>query len=102
MTYKIGAKIRSYRSARGLSQKELAELINVSSSRLSNWEKGINRPDVDQLECICKVLQVSPNDLLEIDPKSDNLSDLEHKIIMEYRNKPELQNAVNILLGINT
>ena len=44
MKYEIGARIRKYREMSGFSQKELAQKIGVSNSRVSNWEQGINRP----------------------------------------------------------
>lgn len=49
MKYEIGARIRKYREMSGFSQKELAQKIGVSNSRVSNWEQGINRPDADIL-----------------------------------------------------
>lgn len=100
MKYEIGNRIRKYRENRGLNQKELAQLIGVSNSRVSNWEQGINRPDADILVDICKALNVSPSELLDVRLSPDELNDLERKIVMAYRTKTELQHAVNILLGI--
>jgi repressor LexA len=64
--YEIGSKIRRLREAKKLSQKEFASLIGVSNSRVSNWEMGINRPDVDILSTICDVLEVSADALLDL------------------------------------
>ena len=100
MKYEIGSRIRKYREERKLTQKELAQRIGVSSSRVSNWEQGINRPDADTIAKICKALTVSPSELLDVYLCEDELSDGERKVIQAYRAKPELQNAVNILLGI--
>ena len=61
MKYEIGARIRKFREDRGYSQIELAQLIGVSNSRVSNWEQGINRPDADILVDLCKTLNVSPS-----------------------------------------
>lgn len=101
MKYEIGIRIRKYRELRGLSQKELADLIGVSNSRVSNWEQGINRPNADIISDLCRALDVSPSELLDIQISTDNLNEQERKLISAYRNKPELQEAVNILLGIN-
>ncbi|MDP4120785.1 MAG: helix-turn-helix transcriptional regulator [Bacillota bacterium] len=101
MKYEIGTRIRKYREDRGLNQKELAKLIGVSNSRVSNWEQGINRPDADIIADICRALSVSPSELLDIHLPQDELNDHERKMIMAYRAKPELQQAVNILLGVN-
>ena len=100
MKYEIGARIRKFREDRGYSQKELAELIGVSNSRISNWEQGVNRPDADILVDLCKTLNVSPSELLDVHLKDDELSDIERKVINAYRAKKDLQSAVNILLGI--
>ncbi len=101
MKYEIGIRIRKYRELRGLSQKELADLIGVSNSRVSNWEQGINRPNADIISDLCKALDVSPSELLDIQISTDNLNEQERKLVSAYRNRPELQEAVNILLGIN-
>lgn len=101
MGYEIGARIRKYREAQNLSQKEFAKKIGVSNSRVSNWEQGINRPDVDILSAICTVLNVSPSELLDVRLSPDDLNDQERDVIMRYRKKPELQQAVNILLGVD-
>lgn len=101
MKYEIGIRIRKYRELRGLSQKELADLIGVSNSRVSNWEQGINRPNADIISDLCKALDVSPSELLDIQISTDNLNEQERKLVSAYRSRPELQEAVNILLGIN-
>jgi transcriptional regulator with XRE-family HTH domain len=100
MKYEIGARIRKYREMRGFSQKELAQKIGVSNSRVSNWEQGINRPDADILADICKALNVSPSELLDVRLSPDDLNEQERKVIIAYRTKPDLQKAVNILLGL--
>lgn len=101
MKYEIGSRIRKYREERGLSQKQLAELIGVKNNRVSNWEQGLNRPDADILAALCRVLQVSPSELLDVRLVDDELNAQERKVIMAYRAKTELQPAVNILLGID-
>lgn len=98
--YEIGNRIRKYREELGISQKQLAERIGVSNGRVSNWEQGINRPDADMLAELCRALKVSPSSLLGITLAKDELSDTEWKIIRAYREKKDLQKAVNILLGV--
>ena len=100
MKYEIGNRIRKYREELGISQKELAERIGVSNGRVSNWEQGLNRPDADMLAKLCYALQVSPGSLLGIKLSTDELTDIEWKIIRSYREKKDLQKAVRILLGI--
>lgn len=100
MKYEIGSRIRMYRKESGITQEQLAERIHVTKSRVSNWEQGINRPDADILADICRALNVSPSCLLGVHLSADDLSDRERKVIQAYRRKTEVQQAVNILLGI--
>ena len=101
MKYEIGNRIRKYRKESGLTQEQLAEKINVTKSRVSNWEQGINRPDADILGAICRALNVSPSDLLDVHLTDDELKAHEKKVIKAYRTKEDLQQAVDILLGID-
>lgn len=100
MKYEIGNRIRFYRKESGLTQEQLADRINVTKSRVSNWEQGINRPDADILADTCRALNVSPGSLLDVHLSADDLTDRERKIIQAYRSKTEVRYAVDILLGI--
>ena len=100
MKYEIGSRIRKFREERGMSQKQLADMLNVSNSRVSNWEQGINRPDADILADICRALKVSPSELLDVHLSEDDFTDHERKIIKAYRCKTDMQKAVNVLLGL--
>ena len=57
-------------------------------------------PDADILADICKALNISPSELLDVRLSPEDLSEQERKVIMAYRTKPDLRKAVNILLGI--
>ena len=59
----ISKNIVKYREKVGLSQKELAQKLNTTSSRISNWEQGSNCPTIDILFEVCRVLNVSINDI---------------------------------------
>lgn len=100
MKYQIGVKIKSLRELKGLRQKEFAKAIGVSGSRVSNWEQGINRPDADYISTICNVLQVSADELLGLDLPDAEITESERQLVYRYRQKPELQAAVRVLLGL--
>lgn len=101
MNYEIGARIAKYRKLKNYSQREFAELIGVSGSRVSNWEQGTHRPDVDLLADICRVLDVSPSELLDVHLSTDELSEQERQLILAYRANSSLRPAVDKLLGID-
>lgn len=60
----IKANIIKFRKQSGLSQKQLADKLNVKSSRVSNWEQGENAPDIEMINQIANVLNIQPNELL--------------------------------------
>ena len=59
MGYSIfGEQIQKYRKELGLTQRELGEALNVSSSAVSQWESG-GTPDITLLPAIAEKLRVS-------------------------------------------
>ena len=100
MSTEIGSRIRKYREEQGISRTELAQTLGVTLSCISNWELGQNDPAADHLGDLCRALKVSPSELLGIQLIDGELSEQERRLISAYRNKPEMQQAVNVLLGI--
>lgn len=100
MSTEIGSRIRKYREERKISRSELARTLGLTVSCISNWELGQNDPAADHLGDLCRALQVSPSDLLGIQLIDGEMSEQERKLVAAYRSKPDLQQAVNILLGI--
>ena len=60
----LGVKISTFRKAMGLSQKELAERLFVSTSTVSKWENGKASPDIQRIREIAKVFQVSVSEFI--------------------------------------
>lgn len=82
----ISRNITKYREMAGLSQKELASKLEVTPSRVSNWEQGANCPTIDILFKVCKILNVSINDVYGVYPNSsETLSYEELSHIKKYR-----------------
>ena len=59
-----GAFIASLRKEKNLTQKQLAEKINVSDKAISRWETGKGYPDIESLMALSKEFSVSVNELL--------------------------------------
>jgi transcriptional regulator with XRE-family HTH domain len=62
--YKIGQKIRKIRKAHGLSQEELAERVNISTTHMSHIETGNTKLSLPVLVDIAATLEVRTDDLL--------------------------------------
>jgi len=55
----LGAQIREIRKARGLTQEQLAEMIDVEQKHVSRIESGKNYPSIDRLEKMAAALNAS-------------------------------------------
>lgn len=51
----LSENLKNFRLLRGLSQADLARIVHRSPNVISNWERGINSPDVEIVEQICKL-----------------------------------------------
>lgn len=56
MSYVTGELIRNLRSKRGITQRELAEIINVSDKTVSKRETEKGLPDLAIMEDLAKAL----------------------------------------------
>ena len=63
-TLKIGQYIQHLRKAAGMTQKELAEKLNISFQAVSKWENGDSLPDTGVLLDLCDILNTTADKLL--------------------------------------
>lgn len=61
---KIGQFIKELRKEKSLTQKEVAERLNVSEKTISKWETGKGFPDICFMLPLCKLFGISTNELL--------------------------------------
>jgi len=61
----LGSRIKELRHGRGLSQEQLAEIVDVDTKHLSRIETGLSAPTVDRLEIIADALDVEVRSLFE-------------------------------------
>jgi transcriptional regulator with XRE-family HTH domain len=60
----LGEQIKKARQEKGITQRQLAEMIGAKHTSISGWEHGDHKPDADTIELICGALDVSPGYLL--------------------------------------
>ncbi|PJW13929.1 transcriptional regulator [Geobacillus sp. Manikaran-105] len=60
----LGEMLKQLRKQRRWTQEELAEQLNVSRSQISKWENGSLLPDIQSLEKLCHLFNVSADFLL--------------------------------------
>lgn len=73
----------------GRSQKELAEIVGVSTSAFNDWVKGKNYPRIDKIEMLANFFGIMKSELIEdhgeMEKKNDILSDIVQR--MRYDEK---------------
>lgn len=60
---KIGKFISENRKVKGLTQEQLALKLSVSKNAVSKWERGLNLPDASIMQELCKILDITLNEL---------------------------------------
>ena len=61
---KIGKFISEERKKKNYTQKQLADILNVSDRTISKWECGKGFPEISLLQPLCEELGISVNELL--------------------------------------
>lgn len=70
----IGETISSLRKAKGMTQNELAEKMNVTDKAVSKGERDLSCPDVNTISKLADVLGVSVEELLKAKKQEDTNS----------------------------
>ncbi len=65
MNKTMGQIITQYRKERGMTQKELAEHMNVTDKAVSKWERDLSCPDIHSVPKLAETLGVSVDDLMQ-------------------------------------
>ena len=63
----VGANLRAARLAKGLTQKKLAKELNKYQSDYSNYENGKIQLDYQKIVYLCNRLDITANDLFDMD-----------------------------------
>lgn len=81
--YKLPSALEAWREAAKMTQKQLADAINVTQQSVSDWERGVSTPSLKNLAAIGVALKVSPGELgaavLDGDPE-DGPETLERRV----------------------
>ncbi len=75
----FGKKVKEKRLGLELTQEALAEKIGISAKSLSQIELGNNFVSADNLEAICKALQVNPKVLFDFE-ETENYDEFFNKV----------------------
>ena len=102
---KIGKYIAGKRKALGMTQKQLAEKLNMSDKSVSKWERGICLPDVSVYMELCEILGISINEFLageDIDAENVEKKSEDNIIQVMKDSKKKQKNLKSILAVVTT
>ena len=68
---KIGKYIAGLRKKNGWTQQQLADKIGVTNKTISRWENGNYMPDIEMLQILSRIFDVSIHELLAGEPIED-------------------------------
>lgn len=63
----FGKNFRKLRRQSGLSQKQVADMLGIRQSNVSDWENDVSRPDYEKLIALSELYEVSLYELLGLD-----------------------------------
>ena len=75
--------IKELRKNKGLSQRALADLLEVNQTAVSEWERGGTTPSSHMLLRLSRIFEISPNKLLDIKDDQKEPASWEDREIMD-------------------
>ena len=102
---KIGKFIAECRKKKNLTQMQLAEELNITDRAVSKWETGKAMPDSSIMLELCKILDISVNDLLcgEVVTVDNYSKELESNLLEMIKQKEEADRRLlklEVFIGI--
>lgn len=98
--FKTGNFIKELRTEKGMTQKELAEKINVSVPAVSKWENGRGFPDISVLEPLSEALCISISELIkgEKNPSKTDDNTVAKELIELSKNEKKYERTRQIFI----
>lgn len=91
----LNEKIKYLRLQDGLSQQELADVLGVQKSTISNWESNHSVPSYEKLKELAEYFSVSLDYLLDFDCDDKELEEL--RSLIRNIDKKKLEQALKIV-----
>lgn len=97
----MGNRIYEARKNAHYTQRQLADLINVSDKAISKWERGVGCPDISLLVPLSDALHISVNELMggtDLDNPSEEDKTIDPmKNMIAYAKEKTMENKEHIL-----
>ena len=96
----MGEIISTFRKEKGMTQKELADMLNITDKAVSKWERDISYPDTQTIPKLAEIFDVSIEELMNAKPYKNTI----HSFIINKRAKQAalLFNIIQLYIRILT
>ena len=101
---KFNEKLIKLRKASGLSQEELGDKLNVARQTISKWELGETTPEMDKLEELSNLFEISIDELVKDNaiPNTIIKEIDQRKVESLYKDSQNVKSVIRIYLVIGT
>ena len=66
----IGNNIKEARKIKGLTQSQVAQIFHMTQQQYSRFENGVFELNYEQIIKLCKLLDITPNEIFEFENES--------------------------------
>jgi len=101
----IGNKIKEYRELNKMTQKDIAEVLEVEPGTISKYESGIIEPNIESLKRLAEIFNITVDELIKDEEKFDVIQINVLKILREQKEmglKGNLYHNTQIIFAYNT
>ena len=98
----IGKFISACRKDKGLTQRQLAEKLNITNRAVSKWETGKCCPDASIMLKLCEILDITVNELLSgerIHAENNHKKAEENFIQLQHRKDQAQKNLLRVTIN---
>lgn len=100
-TSDVGRFISELRKEKGLTQKELAEKLNVTDKAVSKWETGRSAPDISLLTSLSEALGVSVIEILNGERiEKESFHEVGDEVIVETMKNDKRKRKSSVIISV--
>jgi len=100
---KIGKLIAKLRNEKGLTQQELGDIVGVGFRTVSKWERGLNLPDIENINELSKIFSVTKEEILNGELKKEEThEEVTQEDNDEQNTKKKISLKIKIIISVLT
>ncbi|MGD9202497.1 MAG: helix-turn-helix transcriptional regulator [Chitinispirillia bacterium] len=82
--YSFGRQLATLRRRKGLTQTELAKMLDTTSRVISYYERESNNPSLEMVKKMANVLNVKPDSLLKLSHENDSIECIDRSLSKKF------------------